>query len=144
MTSVTEIAQIERAVKGKIYPPGTTLIQVSAVKSGIRENIFKYLEEPGEVEDKYACLIPDESIIRPIVFHGLIDIAIDGFLHRFVSGMNLQMKDFRFLTIPIPSREEQLETEKDILEINKQKKIYEESIKNWEKMKEIMMDLMFC
>ena len=46
---ITEVAEVERAVKGKVYPAGCTLIALSATKPEP-----EYAPDSGEIETRYA------------------------------------------------------------------------------------------
>lgn len=58
VVNIYDIADIERAVKGKIYSAGCTLIPLSAATSTPN----KYMEEPGAVETRYAVAIPKGGV----------------------------------------------------------------------------------
>lgn len=53
--NVTHLFDIERAKKGKEYPAGTVLIQLSASDGQVH-----YLDEAGQVSTQYATLVPKE------------------------------------------------------------------------------------
>lgn len=143
MRSVTEIATVERAVAKKIYPAGTTLIRMSAVNSYTGDDVLKYLEKPGEAESKYCCIVPNENVIRPRILFELIGTALDEYMHTYVSGMNIQAKDFRFLEIPVTPMAEQIELEKQLNRLDEEKKRTQKLITALKDFKTIMLDHMF-
>ena len=143
MRSVTEIATVERAVAEKIYPAGTTLIRMSAVNSYTGDNVLKYLEKPGEAESKYCCIVPNENIIRPRVMFELIGTVLDEYMHTYVSGMNIQAKDFRFLEIPVAPMAEQIELEKQLNRSDEEEKQTQKLITALKDFKTIMLDRVF-
>lgn len=143
MRSVAEIATVERAVAKKIYPAGTTLIRMSAVKGFVEESVFKYVEEPGPIESMYCCIVPNEDMIRPRVMHELIGTVLDEYMHTYVSGMNIQAKDFRFLEIPVAPMAEQVELEKQLNRLDQEEKETRKLITALKDFKAIMLDHMF-
>ena len=58
---LAEVATIERAKAGKVYPFGCSLIPLSAWQI---ESI-SFLEEPQEVSGRYAVIIPNASKVLP-------------------------------------------------------------------------------
>lgn len=143
MRSIVEIATVERAVAKKIYPAGTTLIRMSAVKGYMEDAVLKYVEEPGEIDSKYCCIVPNENIIRPRVMFGLIGTVLDEYMHTYVSGMNIQAKDFRFLEIPVAPMAEQIELEKQLNRLDEEEKQTQKLITALKDFKTIMLDHMF-
>lgn len=143
MRSIVEIATVERAVAKKIYPAGTTLIRMSAVKGYMEDAVLKYVEEPGEIDSKYCCIVPNENIIRPRVMFELIGTVLDEYMHTYVSGMNIQAKDFRFLEIPVAPMAEQIELEKQLNRLDEEEKQTQKLITALKNFKTIMLDHMF-
>lgn len=143
MRSIVEIATVERAVAEKIYPAGTTLIRMSAVNSYTGDDVLKYLEKPGEAESKYCCIVPDENVIRPRILFGLIDTVLDEYMHTYVSGMNIQAKDFKFLEIPVAPMAEQIELEKQLNRLDEEEKQTQKMITALKDFKTIILDRMF-
>ena len=143
MRSVTEIATVERAVAKKIYPAGTTLIRMRAVKGYLEDAVLKYVEEPGEIDSKYCCIVPDENVIRPRILFELIGTALDEYMHTYVSGMNIQAKDFRFLEIPVLPMAEQIELEKELNRLDEEERQTQKLITALKDFEAIMLDHMF-
>lgn len=143
MRSVTEIATVERAVAKKIYPAGTTLIRMSAVKGYLEDAVLKYVEEPGEIDSKYCCIVPDENVIRPRILFELIGTALDEYMHTYVSGMNIQAKDFRFLEIPVLPMAEQIELEKELNRLDEEERQTQKLITALKDFEAIMLDHVF-
>lgn len=143
MRSVAEIATVERAVAKKIYPAGTTLIRMSAVKGYLEDAALKYVEDPGEIDSKYCCIVPNENIVRPRVMHELIGAVLDEYMHTYVSGMNIQAKDFRFLEIPVAPMAEQIELEKQLNKLGQEEKETKKLIASLKDFKAVMLDHMF-
>lgn len=95
-----DIANVERAVKKKIYPMGTIVIQLSATSGQIG-----LLKSSGEVENKYACInlkdIPLTVELKYIdylnktnyLFYKLQTNDIKNYLNRIKQGLNIVISD---------------------------------------------------
>ena len=95
-----DIADVERAVKGKVYPGQTIYIQVSACRRTGYEQ-FKRLEKEGELESKYAVIIPKIRIF-PEYFQLSLENSVDEWMHRYVgTNINIQMEAFKYLNLYI-------------------------------------------
>lgn len=126
-----DVADIERAKKGKMYDAGCVIIQVSATDGQIY-----VLSEIQEVETKYAVIIPKEGV-NGYYLKVAIERELLKFLHQNQTGMNLQMDSFKALKIKLHNRETQdylgqilkkyddaLEKEREIIEQLKDMKKY--------------------
>lgn len=113
-----EIADIERAKKGKIYPAGCTLIALSATK-GVGDN--KYHEADGEVEPRYAVIRPRIEILPKYLFIS-IQVAFSEFYQAWHTGINLQIDKLEFLKVKI----HELEAQATIVEFYKKMTYLEE------------------
>lgn len=91
-----DVASIERARSGKTYPAGSTLIQVSATDGKLR-----YMDEPGEVAQKFAAIEPDCARVSPAYLFWALGIALPPFLARYQTTMNIQMGVFDHLRLEI-------------------------------------------
>lgn len=82
---LTEVVEIEpRPTKGKIYPVGTIIIQISATKGQVL-----YLRTPSQIEEKYAVLIPKEDI-EPFYLFTVIKKFFPKFFYQYRQGLNLK------------------------------------------------------
>ena len=89
--SLTDVADVERAKKGKTYPAGTVYVQVSATNGQVG-----CLSEPGEIEQKYATVIPkDSSKVYPPYLRLVLEFGMDEFLGSYQSTLNIQISDFK-------------------------------------------------
>lgn len=126
-----DVADIERAKKGKMYDAGCVIIQVSATDGQIY-----VLNEIQEVETKYAVIIPKKDV-NGFYLKAAIEKELPKFLHQNQTGMNLQMDSFNVLKIKLHNRETQdylgqilkkyddgLEKEREIIEELKDMKKY--------------------
>lgn len=106
-----DIADIERAKAGKLYPAGCTLIALSATNG---ESDNKYHAKDGEVEPRYAVVKPKIEILPKYLFIS-IQMAFPTFYQGWQTGINLQFDKLRFLKVKI----HELETQAAIVEFYK-------------------------
>lgn len=90
---LTDIANVERARNGIIYPKWTTYIQVSATQGQVHQ-----LQKVGTIETKYATIIPKIDIYMPY-FKIALERCVPEFLAKYQSTINIQMGDFSFFEI---------------------------------------------
>lgn len=103
-----DVAEVERAKAGKTYPAGSILIQVSATKGQMR-----MLEEPGEVEAKYAAIVPTATDIYPPYLFFVLDMVMPRFLARYQTTINIQVDVFKHLEFEVHNEPE---TQREIVE----------------------------
>lgn len=94
VVNIYDIADIERAVKGKIYPAGCTLIPLSAATSTPN----KYMKEPGDVETRYAVAIPKDGVNSKYLFIA-IERAYERFKYRYMTTINMQFGQLKHLEL---------------------------------------------
>lgn len=83
---LADVAIIERAKTGKIYPRGCSLIPLSAWQI---ESI-SFLEQPTEVSGRYAVIIPNITKVLPRYLFMCIQESAPEFEARYVTGINLR------------------------------------------------------
>lgn len=93
---LTEVATFERS-SGKIYPAGSTTLQISATKGQTH-----FLDTDQNVEQKFAVIIPKEGIEPKYLFYS-IEQAIPEFLAKYQTGLNLQVSELNHLQLIIDS-----------------------------------------
>lgn len=96
-----DVATYERAKEDKIYKNGSTLIQLSATSGEV-----EYLEKDGEVDRKYAVVIPNKEI-NPKYFNIVVKRNIEHFRSKYQAGMNIQIDDIKHIDIQLHNRETQ-------------------------------------
>lgn len=134
-----DICDIERVKKDKLYKAGTILIQVSATKDG---NI-QLLEEDIEAETKFVAVTATKDI-DSLYLYEVIKMEFPRFLHKYKSGINLQMETFKYFTLQIHDRKEQKEIAEVLRSINDLMGMEIEMIEVWKDIKENNLDSMFC
>ena len=134
-----DIASIERARSGKTYPAGSTLIQVSATDGKLR-----YMDEPGEVAQKFAVIEPDRARVSPAYLFWALGIALPTFLARYQTTMNIQMGVFEHLRLEIHNdRETQDEIVRLFAAVDEQIDGIQRDIDRFNEFKKWHLDTMF-
>ena len=110
-----EVATIERAKKGKIYPKNSTLIQVSATQGNV-----EYLKEDSEVDGKFAVITPNNRI-NPKYLNIMVNRNIGRFLSRYQSGLNIQIADLKHMEIEIHEKQDEIARNIEIIEREEEK-----------------------
>lgn len=96
-----DVAEYARAKKGKVYPAGTSTIQISATRGQIG-----YLDKLSEVETKYVAIIPQAGI-NPKYFNIVMQKNVEEFIYKYGSGLNIQEKDVGKFPIQLHNSETQ-------------------------------------
>lgn len=103
MTNIYDIADVERAVNGKIYPSECTLMPLSAAQS----SPLIYHSERGPVETRYAVIQPHEDV-NPEYLFTIIERAYPRFKAKYITTINMQFGQLKFLMVDYhPDRQAQ-------------------------------------
>lgn len=105
-----EVANIERAKSGKIYPKGSTLIQISATQGNV-----EYLKGDSEVDGRFAVITPNNRI-NPKYLNIMINRNIGRFLSQYQSGLNIQIADLKHMEIEIHEKQDEIARNIEIIE----------------------------
>ena len=84
LVKLEDVAEYARAKQGKLYPAGTTTLQISATRGDIG-----FLFEPGYIHTKNVAIIPQTGI-DPLYFNIAMQRNIDLFMHKYATGINIQ------------------------------------------------------
>lgn len=84
VVKLEDVAEYARAKQGKLYPAGTTTLQISATRGDIG-----FLYEPGYIHTKNVAIIPQTGI-DPLYFNVALQRNIDLFMHKYATGINIQ------------------------------------------------------
>nr|DAH10881.1 MAG TPA: hypothetical protein [Caudoviricetes sp.] len=84
IVKLEDVAEYARAKQGKLYPAGTTTLQISATRGDIG-----FLFEPGYIHTKNVAIIPQTGI-DPLYFNIAMQRNIDLFMHKYATGINIQ------------------------------------------------------
>ena len=92
--NLTDVANVERSKKGKIYPAGCTLIQVSATRGQL-----ELMQEEGIVDNKFAVIIPTE--IDGEYLFNVLQMTMPNFLLKYQTGININPNVLKYLKLQI-------------------------------------------
>lgn len=95
---LTDIADVDRAQKGKIYPAGTIYVQVSATPK-YTDEIWHILKQSGELPGKYAVIIPKIEIIPAYLVLALTRNTAEWQARYIGDAINISMELFKELKI---------------------------------------------
>lgn len=103
ITNINDIADVERAVNGKIYQSGCTLMPLSAAQS----SPLVYHGARGPVETRYAVIQPHEDV-NPEYLFTIIERAYPRFKAKYMTTINMQFGQLKFLMVDYhPDRQTQ-------------------------------------
>lgn len=137
---LTEVADIERAVNGKVYPVGCTLIPLSAAGRGL----IAYLDKPSTVANRYAVVIPRDGVLPRYLYTAILK-AEEQFFYTYLTGINLQLPILlRYYTIAWHSdKATQMEIVRNVDMIDAAIRNEESEIEAIKKMKQNFLSRMF-
>lgn len=140
---LTDIAEVRRTEKGKIYPKGTVYIQVSACNKNSKDS-WMILEDPGCLEDKYAVAIPNIDI-EPDYFRIALEEATPEWFARYVgTNINISMDAFKYFIVRYnENKEQQAKYVEMIRTVEKEIALVRESIAANKDIKEWYLSKMF-
>jgi len=98
---LSDVAEYGRAKQGKVYPHGTSTLQISAARGQIG-----YLDYPDEVHTKNVAIIPQAGI-DPKYFNIVMQKNIDEFMRVYATGLNIQEKEVGNFPIDLHNYETQ-------------------------------------
>ena len=90
-----DVVTFERSRKGKIYPPGCILIQVSATRGQL-----EYLKDSSTVDSKFGVFIPKWNV-NPKYLYYILEMLMPNFLARYQTGLNINPEIFKHFIINI-------------------------------------------
>ena len=90
------LANVDRVKKGQIYRSGTVYIGVSATRGGD----VHYLEENGEIEDKYAAVEFDGRYNSKYLYYAILSVH-EMWLTKYIQNINVPISDLKEMEIDI-------------------------------------------
>lgn len=132
-----DIAHIERAKKGKIYPKHSTVIQISATKGQV-----EFTKEEGTVEPHYAVILPFEDY-PPFYLYSMIDMFMPNFYNKYAVGLNIKAHEIGEMEIQICEKEKMQDIHDFFLESSKLLELVERKIEVMQDLKKEQLDAMF-
>lgn len=134
-----DLAKWERAKKGKEYPAGCTLLQVSASRGQL-----VYMDQPGQVDSKYCVIQPDPAKVDPYFLHLAIDWEMPEFLAKEQTGINIQPECLMRFMVTIPDdRSEQERFAKAMKLTDAEIQEYEKQLAGIKGMKNFLINNLF-
>lgn len=133
-----DVAEYARAKKGKIYPAGTSTMQISATRGQIG-----YLNYPSEVHTKDVAIIPQAGI-NPKYFNFVMKRNIDEFMRKYATGINVQEKEVGNFPIQLHNRETQDAIVKMLDYTEIQEQIAQQEINSLKELKNTLLNKMMC
>lgn len=134
---LTDIATLERSRKGKQYPAGCTLIQLSATHG---QTI--YLKNQCAVEDKYAVINPKIDVLHKYLYYE-IERQMPDFCKRYQTGLNIVPEQLANLYVEIPDIKKQIQIVSLLDQIETSTESEEHTINSLENLKRFMLHEMF-
>lgn len=93
LVPVTELCDVERAKAGKTYPAGTCYVTLS----GTNDTVMR-LTEAGEIETRYAAIVPHDDTDHAYLF-AVLQMAFPRWFTAHRTGINLQFKELSTLKV---------------------------------------------
>lgn len=138
--NIYELAEIERAVKGKIYPEGCTLIPLSAATSTPN----KLTKEKGKIETRYAVVQPHTNV-NPAYLFAIIEREYPHFKEKYMTTINLQFGQLKNLEVDYhPQKQTQDRIVEMLEEVEELRKQEEKMIANLKETKTYFLGTMFA
>lgn len=142
--TLPEIAEMERAQKGKMYPIGTLYIQVSACKRGGKDAWLIVSDKAQMIEDKYAVAIPSIGIVPRYLLLALQAVTPEWHRKYVGTNINISMDAFRYLKVYInPDIRIQMEVVAQFDIIDREIELIEEQVNFDKECKKWMLNKMF-
>lgn len=132
-----DIAHIERAKKGKIYPKYSTIIQISATKGQV-----EYTEYKSELESKYAVILPRENY-PPLYLYSMIETFMPEFYNKYADGLNIKLHDIEEMRVQLCTEDKMQEIHDFIFESSKLLEQIERKIDALQDLKKEQLDALF-
>lgn len=136
---LAEVATIERAIKGKQYPAGCTLIPLSAAD----RSLVQYHDRAGEIASRYAVVIPGPMVL-PYYLHLSILNSAAHFFFTYQTTINLKFDLLeKYYTVAVHDLETQRAVIAHLQVIDADLHSTKKAVKWWKNLKETFLDEMF-
>ena len=132
-----DIAHIERAKKGKIYPKYSTIIQISATKGQV-----EYTKQEGEVKTHYAVVLPHEDY-PPLYLYLMIETFMPHFYHKYSVGLNIKAHEIGEMEIQLCQKNKMQDIHDFFIESSKLLEQVERKIDALQDLKKEQLDALF-
>lgn len=132
-----DIAHIERAKKGKIYPKHSTIIQISATKGQVQ-----FIKKDSYIETKYAVIVPNNEYPSLFVY-GMIETFMPEFYNKYAVGLNIKAHEIGEMDIKLCQKDKMQEIHDFFLESSKLLEQVERKIDALQDLKKEQLDALF-
>lgn len=136
MVRLIDVADVERAQKGKVYPAGSILIALSATKGQV-----EYVDLDSEIESRWAVAVPKTGCESKYLYYSILT-EFPRFIHIHKTGINLQMDELKYLRIHIHPPEIQKKIEHYFSIIEQMEKKEEQEVERWKNIKKSYLEKM--
>ena len=132
-----DIAHIERAKKGKIYPKYSTIIQISATKGQVQ-----FIKKDSYIETKYAVIVPNNEY-PPLFVYGMIETFMPEFYNKYAVGLNIKAHEIGEMDIKLCRKDKMQEIHHFFIESSKLLERVERKIDVLQDLKKEQLDALF-
>ena len=132
-----DIAHIERAKKGKIYPKHSTIIQISATKGQVQ-----FIKKDSYIETKYAVIVPNNEY-PPLFVYGMIETFMPHFYHKYSVGLNIKAHEIGEMEIQLCQKNKMQDIHDFFIESSKLLEQVERKIDALQDLKKEQLDALF-
>lgn len=132
-----DIAHIERAKKGKIYPKYSTIIQISATKGQVQ-----FIQKDSYIETKYAVIVPNNEY-PPLFVYGMIKTFMPEFYNKYAVGLNIKAHEIGEMDIKLCQKDKMQEIHDFLFESSKLLERVERKIDVLQDLKKEQLDALF-
>lgn len=133
------LAKIDRVKKGQIYKSGTVFIGVSATRGGD----VHYLEEDGEIEDKYAAVEFDGRYNSKYLYYAILSVH-KKWLSKYIQNINVPISNLKEMQIDIVAdvdKQNEIVNKLNLLDIWAESE--KQMISAWKSIKKTALEKMF-
>lgn len=133
------LAKIDRVKKGQIYKSGTVFIGVSATRGGD----VHYLEEDGEIEDKYAAVEFDGRYNSKYLYYAILSVH-EKWLSKYIQNINVPISNLKEMQIDIVAdvdKQNEIVNKLNLLDIWAESE--KQMISAWKSIKKTALEKMF-
>lgn len=133
------LAKIDRVKKGQIYRSGTVYIGVSATRGGD----VHYLEEDGEIEDKYAAVEFDGRYNSKYLYYAILSVH-EKWLSKYIQNINVPISNLKEMQIDIVTdvnKQNEIVNKLNLLDIWAERE--KQTISAWKNIKKTALEKMF-
>lgn len=133
------LANVDRVKKGRIYKSGTVYIGVSATRGGD----VHYLEEDGEIEDKYAAVEFDGRYNSKYLYYAILSVH-EKWLSKYIQNINVPISNLKEMEIDIVTdvnKQNEIVNKLNLLDIWAERE--KQTISAWKNIKKTALEKMF-